>query len=187
MLFKEVHLKGIQSGKVSLAFRRWEKPTVKKGSLLKTAIGLVEIVDITTTSLKAITEAHVLKAGFDNREALLKSLRQNDKAKIYKITIRYHSEDPRIALREQTLTPEKYTELKEKLARLDKFSKQGHWTRDTLLAIKDNPHVHAVSIAKITGFEKDWLKVNIRKLKNAGLTISHQVGYELSPLGNAFV
>ncbi|GAA4173979.1 hypothetical protein GCM10022218_17670 [Sphingobacterium ginsenosidimutans] len=36
-------------------------------------------------------------------------------------------------------------------------------------------------------FEKEWLKLNIRKLKNLGLTISHTVGYEISPLGERFI
>ena len=31
--------------------------------------------------------------------------------------------------------------------------------------------------------EKDWLKPNEPKLKNLGLTISHEVGYSLSPRG----
>ena len=39
----------------------------------------------------------------------------------------------------------------------------------------------------MTGFEKEWLKLNIRKLKNLGLTISHNVGYRLSPLGEHFI
>lgn len=29
MLFKQKHLEGIKSGKISLAFREWEKPAVK--------------------------------------------------------------------------------------------------------------------------------------------------------------
>ncbi|WP_294276703.1 hypothetical protein [uncultured Chryseobacterium sp.] len=39
----------------------------------------------------------------------------------------------------------------------------------------------------MTGFEKEWLKLNIRKLKNMGLTISHTVGYEISPLGSEYL
>lgn len=187
MLFKQVHLQGIKSGKVCLAFRKWERATVKKGTLLKTAIGLVEIVDIKTVSLNAITKIDLLSAGFEDKEQLLQSLRKTDSGKIYKIEVRYHSADQRIELREQALTPEKYAELKETLTRLDKFSRQGSWTKITLLAIRDNPHLHAIGIARITGFEKAWLKVNIRKLKNSGLTISHEVGYELSPLGKKFV
>lgn len=37
--------------------------------------------------------------------------------------------------------------------------------------------LHAIGIARLTGFEKAWLK----------LTISHTVGYALSPLGEQFV
>lgn len=187
MLFKEVHLQGIKSGVVSLAFRSWEKVSVKKGTLLKTSIGLVDIVDITTINENEITSNDALDAGFESKEQLLKSLRQNDQADIYKITVRFHSADPRIELREQILTDEKCAVLKEKLLRLDRFSKQGDWTRKVLLAIKDNPHLHAIGLAEMTGLEKEWLKPNIRKLKNLGLTISHTVGYELSPLGKSFI
>ncbi|MEM7550324.1 MAG: hypothetical protein AAF363_11640 [Bacteroidota bacterium] len=35
--------------------------------------------------------------------------------------------------------------------------------------------------------EKEWLKLNIRKLKNLGLTISHNPRYEISPLGIAYI
>ena len=39
----------------------------------------------------------------------------------------------------------------------------------------------AGDLAKKADAEKEWLKINVRKLKNLGLTISHQPGYELSP------
>ncbi len=187
MLFKEAHLKGIKSGDVHLAFRKWEKAAVKKGTLLKTAVGLVEIVDITTIDEHKITNNDALHAGFENKDQLLKSLRANDKAKIHRINVRFHSEDPRIELREQNLTSQKFVELNEKLARLDKYSKKGNWTEIILRTIKAHPHMHAIGIARLTHFEKEWLKLNIRKLKNLGLTISHTVGYELSPLGKEFI
>lgn len=188
MLFKEVHLQGIRSGTVSLAFRNWEKATVNKGSLLKTSIGLVEVVNIKPIDQNKITRAHAVKAGYENKDLLLKSLRQNTAAKIYKIALRYYSEDPRIKLREQTeLSGEKLEELKGKLSRLDQYSSEGSWTKKVLLAIKRYPHKRAVELAEITGYKKEWLKLNIRKLKNLGLTISHEVGYELSPLGKALL
>lgn len=187
MLFKEVHLQGIKSGTVHLAFRKWEKAAIKKGTLMKTAVGLVEIVEVTTIDENKITDNDAKNAGFLNRELLFKSLRQNDKANIYRIEVQYHSEDPRIELREQALTEERFIEIQDKLIRLDKFSKQGNWTEVILLTIKSNPHFHASGISKLTGYEKEWLKLNIRKLKNLGLTISHTVGYELSPLGSEFI
>ena len=51
------------------------------------------------------------------------------------------------------------------------------------MVIKEHPMMPAAQLAYETGFEKDWLKTNVRKLKNLGLTISHQPGYTLSPRG----
>ncbi len=188
MLFKEIHLSGIKSGKITLAFRRWQKASVKEGSLLHTSVGLVEIRKIETVDENDITEKDALHAGFADRKQLLKSFTNNSTGTIFKISVSYHSADPRIKLRERTeLSERQFADLKKKLERLNKYSRQGHWTEKVLLAIKDNPNLHAKGIAKLTGFEKEWLKLSIRKLKNMGLTISHTVGYELSPLGKIFV
>lgn len=188
MLFKEIHLSGIKSGKIALAFRKWQKASVKSGSLLHTSIGLVEIRKVETVNENDITDKDALNAGFTDKEQLLKSFTHNSTGAIFKISVSYHSADPRIKLREQTeLSEPQFTDLKKKLEQLDNHSKQGYWTEKILLTIKDNPNLHAIGIAKLTGFEKEWLKLNIRKLKNLGLTISHNVGYELSPLGKIFV
>ena len=188
MLFKEIHLSGIKSGEITLAFRKWQKVSVKSGSLSHTSVGLVEIRKIETVNENEIAEEDALNAGFADKTQLLKSFTHNSTGTIFKISVRYHSADPRIKLREQTeLSEQQFTDLKKRLERLDNHSKQGHWTEKILLTIKDNPNLHSIGIAKLTGFEKEWLKLNIRKLKNLGLTISHNVGYELSPLGKTFV
>ncbi len=188
MLFKEVHLLGIKSGKINLAFRKWQKAFVKTGSLLHTTIGLVKIQNIEVVHESDITEKDVCNAGYTERSQLLKSLDNKVMGSIFKISISYHSADPRIRLREQTeLSEQQYENLKKKLERLDKYSKQGRWTEKIMFTIKENPNLHAIGIAKLTGHEKEWLKLNIRKLKNMGLTISHNIGYELSPLGGQFL
>lgn len=187
MLFKQIHLIGIRSNKITLAFRRWQKASVKTGSLLHTAIGLVEIRSIETVNEKDITDKDALSAGYADKDELLRSFTHNSTGTIFRISVGYHSADPRIKLREQSeLSEPKLADLQKKLERLDSRSREGPWTRKVLLTIKDNPHLHAIGIAKLTGLEKDRLKLNIRKLKNLGLTISHSVGYELSPLGKSF-
>jgi len=188
MLFKQIHLKGIKEGTITLAFRKWKKPTVKKGSLLKTAIGQVEIEDIAEVKVTQLTKSDAVKAGFQNREELLEQLNSVEEGNVYKIKVRYHSEDPRIKLRQQTkFTQAEFEEIKNKLERLDAYSKQGSWTIEVLKLIRDNPEVKAATLALKIGQEKEWLKINIRKLKNLGLTISHDPGYTLSPLGEAFL
>jgi hypothetical protein len=188
MLFKQVHLAGIRSGKIKLAFRKWKVAAVKSGSLVKTSIGLIQIVDIIQTTTDEITAAEAKQAGFDSREKLLAQLNAVTEGKIFKIKVRYHGEDPRIALREQAaLTDDTFTVLQERLQRLDRYSKQGAWTRQLLELIRDNPRLRAADLAAKSGKEKEWLKLNVRKLKNIGLTVSHDPGYTLSPLGAAFL
>lgn len=186
MLFKQDHLDGIKAGTISLAFRKWNKAAVNKGTLLKTAVGLVEIVDISVVD--DVKDKDAQKAGFKNTTELMKSFQRFPDGDLYKIKVRYHSEDPRIALREKpVITEEELLLLKTKLQRLDDFSKEGAWTKKILLAIKAHPRLRAIELAAHTGKEKEWLKLNIRKLKNLGLTISHDVGYEISPMGEVFM
>lgn len=187
MLFKEIHLKGIKSGKVNLAFRKWKKPAVKQGSLLHTSVGMIKINNILSVTQNSITEHDAIQAGYESKTKLLRALR--GEGNIYKIEVSYHSEDPRLKLSAQTkLTDAELEELKIKILRMDKSGKQGAWTTRVLILIMNNPKVHAIELAKRMRVEKEWLKLNIRKLKNLGLTISYaQGGYELSPLGKWYV
>ncbi|MGS2762011.1 hypothetical protein [Sinomicrobium sp. M5D2P9] len=188
MLFKNIHLEGIRSGEITLAFRKWKKPAVKNGTVLKTAVGQVAITGISPVNEEELTEDDALKSGFEDVPALKKELQKRPSGELYRINVRYHSPDPRIALREQTkLGNEAFRELREKLERLDTYSKQGNWTLDILTAIQEFPKLKAADLALKTGKEKEWLKPNIRKLKNLGLTVSHNPGYTLSPLGAVFL
>lgn len=188
MLFKEKHLQRIRSGEISLTFRKWKKPAVKTGSLIKTSIGLVEIKAVSEIDASEITNNNAVNAGFASLDELLQLLNKTEQGIIYKIHVHYFDEDPRIALREN-ITPEN-VELKEitsKLERLDRYSKQGQWTLKILKLIHQNPTLRAADLAQRTKWEKEWLKLNIRKLKNIGLTISHEVGYSISPLGEKYL
>jgi hypothetical protein len=188
MIFKLSHLEGIKAGKITLAFRKWKKPTVRKGSLIKTEIAVVEIVDVCEAQLHDITNSDAVNAGFDSLKNLIKAIDSVQDGTLYKIKVRYYSEDPRIALREHTAVPEyDFQLLKKKLERLDNHSTMGPWTLTVLKAIGDNPKLRAADLAKKLDMQKDELKINIRKLKNLGLTISHEVGYTISPLGEFFL
>lgn len=188
MLFKQAQLVGIRSGKITLAFRKWKKPTVKSGTLLKTAIGQVEIIEVKPWILAKISSRDAAFAGYETGELLLETLKQIAEGDIYRIKLRYHSPDPRIALRKQsTLTADEVNTLKSKLGRLDKNSSHGAWTIRVLKAIVNHKGVRAEDLAKKLGYEKMWLKANVRKLKNLGLTISLEVGYEISPLGKVLL
>lgn len=184
MLFKQVHLDGVQSGAVTLAFRKWKQPAVKKGSLIKTSIGIIQILSIQKTTIQKITAEDALAAGYSELSALLRLLNKIQEGDIYRIKVSYYAVDPRIALREQTtLSDEAFEDIRQQLFLLDRASRQGDWTIVTLMLIQEYPQLRAADLAQYTGREKEWLKLNIRKLKDLGLTISHHPGYTLSPLG----
>ncbi|MHA7129301.1 ASCH domain-containing protein [Algoriphagus namhaensis] len=188
MLFNQKHLTGIKDGNVTLAFRKWKKPSVKQGSIIKTAVGQIEIVGMKTVEVQEITNQDARNAGFPSLDELLALLETIENGTIYRIKVAYHSPDPRIALRNQTdITDEKFAAIRAKLERLDKYSKEGNWTHSVLMAIQKNPNLRAADLAQLLSKEKEWLKLKVRKLKNLGLTISHHPGYEISPLGKAYL
>lgn len=188
MLFKSEHLNQIKTGEISLAFRKWKRPSVKKGTLMNTSIGQVQILDITKIDISSITEKDALKSGFNDLNALIAVLNSRDGGQIYKVEVSYSNPDPRIELRNDSeITQTDFDKIKAKLNRLDKYSRSGNWTLHILGAIMENPKLNAGQLAEKTGKEKEWLKTNIRKLKNIGLTVSHNPGYTISPRGKIFV
>ena len=183
MIFKVHQLKGIKAGTITLAFRRWDKPNVKKGSTMKTAVGVIRVTDVEQIKKNSITKADATKAGYESVELLLKALDKVTGGSVYKVKLKYESEDPRVELREQTdLSDEEFRKLKAKLHRLDKT--RGPWVLIVMKLIKRYPERRAGDLAEIMLMDKLDFKVNVRKLKNLGLTISHEIGYSISPLGD---
>lgn len=188
MLFKRAFLDGIASGEITVAFRRWTRPTVRAGGTLKTAVGMLAIAAVERVPAEAITEAEARRAGYLSRDALMAELDAREQGEIYRIELRYAGPDPRIALRERAeLSGEELAALRKKLDRLDGASPLGPWTFAVLRLIGRNPGVRAGDLASELGQERAAFKVNVRKLKGLGLTESLETGYRLSPRGRAFL
>jgi predicted transcriptional regulator len=183
MLFKVNHLQGIKEGDISLAFRKWKKPGVISGSLIHTIVGRIEILNIEQVDVAGLTLKESKQAGYQSLDDLKKALESREGI-LYKIEVRYHSPDPRISLRNQSNPkPEEISEIIAKLERMDKRGKTSPWTFSVLDSIQRHPKLRAADLAETLEVGKTWLKANVRKLKNLGLTVSHEQGYSLSPLG----
>lgn len=188
MLFKKSVLDRIASGEITIAFRKWKKPTVKSGSQLKTAAGVLSIQSVESIDESATSEKEAIKAGFSSLHELLSDLNQQRDGQLYRISFSLTGADPRLALREDSeLSAEDVQHLCERLSKMDASSKVGPWTEKVLKLIAQYPQVRAQAIADASGFEKEWLKTHIRKLKNLGLTISEDIGYRISPRGEALL
>jgi hypothetical protein len=79
MLIKRTTLDLIAAGKVSLAFRRWRKPTVKKGGRLRTKVGELAIDEVKVIDEEEITDKDAKKAGFASKAELLEELQGFEK------------------------------------------------------------------------------------------------------------
>ncbi|MGJ3245178.1 MAG: ASCH domain-containing protein [Elainellaceae cyanobacterium] len=185
MLIKHQVLERIADGTVTLAFRRWKRPTVKTGSQLRTSIGVLAIDAVTIIDVDEITEEDAQKASYSSRSELLKTLDQNGEGKIYRIKLHFVGQDPRKILREQiNLSDDELAEVQKKLMQLDLKSQDGSWTMIVLHLIRQHPGMRARELATLAHLNTQVLKVKVRKLKEMGLTESiARGGYKLSPRG----
>lgn len=187
MLLRQDVLDGIRDGRITLAFRRWRRPTVRNGGTLMTAAGQLEIVSVERIDVGDITAAEARRAGFDTVAAVVSALGEGD-GEVYRIALGALRADPRVALRESAeLTEAERASLKARLERLDAHAADGPWTRRTLELIAKHPGVRAGDLCRQMKQEMVPFKRNVRKLKALGLTESLEVGYRLSPRGRAYL
>jgi hypothetical protein len=188
VLFRRPTLDGIRAGEITLAFRRWDRPRAKAGGRQRTAVGELAIDSVEPVERSEIDAADARRAGHESVEELLDELDARGYAQIWRVELHWAGEDPRRALRERAdLTAADLRMLHERLDRLDRASKHGPWTRETLELIARNPEVRAVELAEMVGREKPPFKRDVRKLKELGLTESLVRGYRLSPRGRALL
>ena len=196
--------RGVADGSIALAFRRWRKQDVKPGATFRSSAGVIRVGAVTVVDPEAITDAEAAQAGHADAASVRRRLAGEVTWPTYRVELSWAGEDPRIALRERDdLRDEDIAALDARLERLDRASSHGPWTMQTLHLIRRRPHTRAPDLAAEVGRERDRVvggvrflvfererdpfKIDVRKLKNLGLTISHPVGYELSPRGIAYL
>lgn len=183
MLLRRETLDGVRRGTISLAYRRWRRPTVRPGGTLMTAAGQLQIGTVATVVPSAITEEEAACAGYSSKDALLADLNRHTEGRIYRIEIGPLQPDPRIALRSTAVAEIEAVDLLTRLERFDAASPYGPWTLQTLRLLMEHPGVRSGDLCQMLGHARDLFKRNVRKLKNLGLTESLAVGYRLSPRG----
>lgn len=169
MLIRVADWERIRSGEITLQFRRWKRPTVRAGGTLRTSLGVLAIDAVDVVS--RVSRAEAVAAGFDSVRSLMSSV-DGREGSLYRIRLRFVGEDPRIAMRESSdVDGVQVSDAGVALLRL----------------IAANPGVRAADLAASVGREKLPFKADVRKLKAKGLTESLEVGYRLSPRGEAYL
>lgn len=177
VIFRQRLWAGLADGSVTVAFRRWRRPTVKTGGTLQSPGGLLAIDSVDVIGADAITDEDVRAAGYPDRGSVLASLRPE--GDLYRIRFHRLGEDPRVSLRQQSsLSAAEFSEVKRALGRLP-------WAVEVLEVIERHPEVVSTELAAVLGEERLPFKQRVRRLKALGLTESLAVGYRLSPRGEA--
>ena len=186
MLLDNPTLQGIVEGRIRVVFRTWQKPTVKTGGTLRTRMGLLAIEAVDAIHLTDVSPRDLKLAGLRDAQALEQSVAGRT-GTLYRIRVKHAGEDPRIALRSQTLTDADVPKIRARLERMDKASSDGAWTLRYLETIEARPAQRAPELAELYGLETKPFKQRVRRLKELGLTESLPVGYRLSPRGISYL
>jgi hypothetical protein len=179
VLFNHQVWAGLADGTVTVAFRRWKRPSVKAGGTLQSPGGLLAIDEVALITPDDVIDADARSAGYASRDAVLASLRPD--GQLYRVRFHRVGDDPRIQLRQRTdFDDTELSELIRAVARLP-------WAAPILRLIADNPGVVSTDLAPHVGLDRPLFKQRVRRLKALGLTESLDIGYRLSPRGAALL
>ena len=188
MLIPNRVVAGIVDGSVTRVYRRWSAPRAKAGGSQLTPAGVIAIDAVTQIeSPDVLTQEDAVACGEKDLASLLKWLDKRSDDRVYRIDLHYAGGDPRWLLREQLPDEAELADIARAVDRLDANKASGPWTRQILEWIRDNPAVVSTVLAALLERELQPMKVDIRKLKALGLTISLDVGYRISPRGQAYL
>jgi hypothetical protein len=192
MLFTASAHPGLERGEITRTYRSWARPQVKVGGRYHAGRVDLMVDDLRQVPVRDIGDDDARASGFPDREALLTFLRRRrplaDADAVWQVDFRAvdRVDEPSIADDTELSDPD-LEELGRRLARLDAASPTGPWTSTVLHLVADNPGVVSTDLAEKMGRERAAFKTDVRKLKRLGLTISLDVGYRLSPRGEAFL
>jgi hypothetical protein len=189
MLFTNDSLSGLADGSITLTFRTWGRPQAKVGGRYRTGGLLLEVYAVDQVEARSISDADARRAGHVSAPELRRRLdEQGHNGRVWRVEFRCIGKDDRITRRnDASLGSEKFAKLELHLARMDKSASTGAWTHKTLQLISAHPGVVSTTLARKMKMERAPFKINVRKLKELGLTESLEIGYRLSPLGDAFL
>jgi hypothetical protein len=187
MQFTKDSLAGIIEGTNTVTFRGWKTAQAVAGGRHRLWGHLIEIDDVRIVEADDITDAEARLAGAISAEKVIDRLGVKANGPIYRIQFHYVGLDDRIERRNTAeLTEQRRADIQARLDRMDRASKNGPWVAKSLRLIATYPGVVSTVLARQLDQDRPAFKINIRKLKELGLTESLEIGYRLSPLGEAF-
>ena len=188
--FRQQDRPRVMEGAITVTFRLWKTAKVKAGGTYRTNKGMIEIESIDLMPAGAISRRDIKPSGCDSIEAIWALAGEHTNTRVTADTLLYRVQFRYLGEIDHAVRPPPTTDLDaiaQRLARTDARSPRGPWTTHVLQMIESAPEVPARILAAELGWETLDFKAHVRRLKALGLTISHEVGYELSDLGRAYL
>ena len=188
MLFSPDAHHGLADGSITRTFRTWKRAQARPGARHRVGGMLLEIDDVRQVPVADLTDEDARAAGERDLNALRKRLGSPDPSTlVWRVDLHHVGPDDRIALRaDDNLAEADAAGLRARLHRLDAAAAKP-WTLDRLRLIAVRPAVVSTELAAEVGRDRAAFKIDVRKLKNLGLTESLDIGYRLSPRGLALL
>jgi hypothetical protein len=189
VLFEQRLRDGIHDGRIVLAYRRWQRSQVVAGRRYRTGLDLIQVESVDVITLADIDSEQVRSAGYGTIDELTADLRGTESMPLYRIRfLRVDEADARDELAATaTLSDDELAALATRLARMDRTGTRKSWTAAVLAQIAGHPGTVSTKLAEATGWPRPEFKQHVRRLKELGLTYSLDVGYRLSPRGEAYL
>ena len=189
LMFTSEDHERVANGDITVTWRLWKYAHVKAGKVYATNFpfgGSIVVEDVREVPAGEITDADALEVGQPDASSLIEYARSHTGREVSSETLLY-----RVRFHFDPLDPPKpeysLDEVAKRLDRLDKASRTGPWTLSTLRLIEENPGVVSRELAPQMDMARADFKLNVRKLKALGLTLSLTVGYELTELGLSYL
>jgi hypothetical protein len=183
VLFQKAQVEGLESGRITCTIRNWSRPQVKVGGIYRPWGLALEITSIERMPFGAVPAKLLDEAD----HPALDHLADDDLVYVIHFVNRPDAPKPPDLGAKDRLTDDDVADLDRRLAKMDANSSVGPWTLATLRIIGEQPGVVSTRLAEQLGRERFSFKADVRKLKKLGLTRSLEVGYELSPRGQAYL
>ena len=180
---------GVADGSITRSVRLWKRPHVKVGGRYNVGNTSIEVDAIEVVPFSSITERDARASGLTNREAMRAFLSRsgtvNDETLVHRVS--FHRLGGRIERVVPTATAASIAATIVALDAIDARSASGPWTHIVLAMIDAQPATVSTELARQLGVDRMKFKHDVRKLKALGLTDSLEVGYVLTPFGQAVV
>lgn len=185
-MFRREDRERVAAGEITVTFRLWKTAKVKAGKAYRTGIGTLEIDDVQVMPAGMISKGDVPRSGCGDVRAIWELAGEHTNTVVgpntllHRVQFRFLGD---VAPSSAPTPIANLNALAKRIARMDARSTLGPWTLQVLRLIERGPHVPARILAAEMQWETLDFKPRVRRLKALGLTISHEIGYELSDLG----